>query len=132
MRAGYRTLQRVRAPERRRRNRRILAALLLVALLGAAAPHFAGPAARALGRVPLFQVRRIEVAGCVDLAPQDVRASLPVSIGDNLLLLDPPRLVGAVCRNARVDEAWISRTPGTLRVRVRERRTFVLLSKGRL
>jgi hypothetical protein len=132
MRAGYRTLQRVRAPERRRRHRRILAALLLVALVVAAAPRLAGPAARALGRVPLFQVRHVEVSGCINLAPEDVLASLPVSIGDNLLLLDPARLVGAVRQNARVDEAWVSRTPGTLHVRVRERRTFVLLSAGAL
>ncbi len=130
MRAGYRTVRRFRAPERRRRNRRILAGVALLGLLGALAPRLIGPAVRALGSVPLFQVRGIDVSGCVELSPEDVRASIPVSIGDNLLLLDPQRVASAVRRIARVADARASRGPGSLHVRVRERRTFVLLSAG--
>lgn len=111
MRAGYRSAQRLRAPARRRLHRRILAAAALLAFLAAAAPRLGGPAARWLGALPPFQVRHIDVSGCVALSPDDVRASLPVSIGDNLLQVDPRRLEEAARRNPRVGDARVSRSP---------------------
>jgi POTRA domain-containing FtsQ-type protein len=132
MRAGYRSAQRFRAPERRRRHRRILAAAALLAFAAAAAPRLGGPTARWLGKLPPFQVRHVDVSGCVALAPDDVRASLPVSPGDNLLLLDPRRLADAARRNPRVGDVRVSRAPGTLHVRVYERHTFLLLLAGAL
>jgi len=132
MRAGYRAVTTLRRPERKRRNRRVLAALLLAALAAGAAPFLAKPATRALGSLPPCRVGRVEVSGCVDLAPADLAASIPVAPGDNLLLVERDRVRRAVERNARVERAWVSRSPGTLHVRILERRTHVLLSAGRL
>jgi cell division septal protein FtsQ len=132
MRAGYRSPPGPARPQRKRRNRRILAAALGVLLLVFAGPHLARPAARALGRLPAFQVRRIEIDGCTGLTPEEVRASVPVSPGDNLLLLPMDRIAEAVRRNARVESVSVTRSPGILHVRVFERRTFLLVSAGTL
>lgn len=132
MRAGYRSLPGLRRPERKRRNRRILAASAGLLLLVAAAPHAARPAAHVLGRLPWFQVRRIEITGCSALTPESVRASLPVRVGDNLLLLPVDRVTEAAGRNARVESVRVTRSPETLHVRLKERRAFVLVAGGTL
>ena len=132
MRAGYRSGSGLTRPVRKRRNRRVLAAGLALAVLSAAAPLLARPAAHALGRLPWFQVRRVEITGCVGLRPEALRASLPAEEGENLLLLDTGRVAEAVRRNARVETVTVTRSPGTLHVRVRERRTFLLVSAGTL
>jgi cell division septal protein FtsQ len=132
MRAGYRIQESLRRPERKRRNRRILAARLLLAVAAGTAPLLARPAARALGALPPFRVGRIEVEGCADLTPAVVVAAVPVKPGDNLLLVDAGKVADAVLRNARIEDAWVSRSPGTLHVRILERRTHVLVSSGTL
>jgi hypothetical protein len=132
MRVGYRSASSLRRPERKRRNRRILAALLALLLILAAAPFLTGPAARALGRLAWFQVRRIEIVGCSELTPEAVRRSIPVEDGDNLLLIPLDRIAEAVRKNARVESVRVSRSPGTLHIHLRERRTLVLVAAGRL
>jgi cell division septal protein FtsQ len=132
VRAGYRSLSGLRRPEQKRRNRRILAALLLLAAAAGATPLLAKPLTRALGALPPCRVGRVEVAGCVDLTPADVRASIPVDSGDNLLLVEEERVARAVRKNARVESVRVSRSPGTLHVRILERRTHVLVSAGTL
>jgi POTRA domain, FtsQ-type len=132
MRAGYRSASGLLRPERKRRNRRILAAAMGLLLIAASAPLLARPVARALGRLAWFQVHRIEVTGCSGLDPERVRGSIPVSEGDNLLLLPLRRIEEAVRRNARVESVRVTRSPGTVHVRLTERRTFVLVSAGTL
>ena len=132
MRAGYRSQQGLRRPERTRRNRRILAALLLLALGAGTAPLLAKPLARSLGGLPPCRVARVEVAGCVDLTPAEVTAGIPVEPGDNLLLVEEKRVLDAVRKNARIESVCVSRSPGTLHVRIVERRTHVLVSAGTL
>ena len=132
MRAGYRSLSALKRPERKRRNRRALAALLILLLAAAMAPFAARPLAGLLGRLPWFQVRRIEISGCSALAPESVRSSIPVDLGENLLLVPTARVAEAAGRNARVESVRVTRSPGTLHVRLRERRTFVLVAAGTL
>lgn len=132
MRAGYRSQPGPGRPQRKRRNRRILAAALGVLLLVLLGPRLTRPAARALGRLPAFQVQRIEIEGCSGLTPEAVRAAIPVSRGDNLLLVPMDRVAEAVRRNARVESVSVTRSPGILHVRVFERRTFLLVSAGTL
>jgi len=132
MRAGYRIQQGLHLPERKRRNRRILAGLLLLAVAAGTAPLLGRPLSRALGALPPFRVGRVEVSGCAALVPAEVAATLPVRPGDNLLLVDAKKVHDAVRRNARVESATVSRSPGTLHVRIVERRTHVLVSAGTL
>jgi hypothetical protein len=106
--------------------------MLGLALVVAVTPLLARPAARLLGRFAWFQVRRIEIVGCSGLTPDSVRASLPVEEGENLLLLPLDRVAEAVERNVRVESVRVTRSPGTLHVRLRERRAFVLVSAGTL
>jgi hypothetical protein len=132
MRVGYRSASSLRRPERKRRNRRLLAGLLALLLAAAAAPFLAKPAARALGRFAWFQVRRIEIVGCAGLDPETVRRSIPVDPGANLLLIPLERIADAVRKNARVESVRVSRSPGTLHIHLRERRTLALVAAGRL
>ncbi|MGE5177424.1 MAG: cell division protein FtsQ/DivIB [Hyphomicrobiales bacterium] len=130
MRAGYRGLPSWKKPAVRRRRRRILLAGLLLASVAALVPLVARPAARWLGALPPFRVRTIELSGLLYLAPEEVRAAIPVKVGDNLLTLDPATVETALEKNARVEAAKVTRYPGTLAVRIQERRTFVLVNAG--
>jgi len=132
MRAGYRSLPTWKKPALKRRRRRIAALLILLALVLASVPLAAPPAVRALGGFAPFQVRSIQVTGLLYLAPEEIRSKLPVAIGDNLLVVNPAKLEALLEKNARVAHASVVRVPGTLLVRITERRTFVLVSAGSL
>ena len=132
MRAGLRTTQRLKRPERRRRNRRILlgalAALLLLAVFARTAPR----AVRTLGRLPLFQAGRVEVTGLLYLSPDEVRPSIPVRSGESLFDVRPAEIVRSLIQNPRIESASVTLLPAAVRVNVRERRPFVLVNAGRL
>jgi hypothetical protein len=132
VRAGCRTTARLKQPERRRRNRRILLAtlLLLVALAGLA--KLWPLAARALGRLPLFQAGRVEVTGLLYLSPEEVRPAIPVQSGESLFEVRPAEIVRSLRRNPRIESAKVEFLPAAVRVSVRERRPFVLLNAGKL
>jgi len=132
VRAGLRTTQRLKRPERRRRNRRILlgalAALLLLAVFARTAPR----AVRTLGRLPLFQAGRVEVTGLLYLSPDEVRPSIPVRSGESLFDVRPAEIVRSLIQNPRIESASVTLLPAAVRVNVRERRPFVLVNAGRL
>ncbi|HEY7728520.1 MAG TPA: FtsQ-type POTRA domain-containing protein [Candidatus Eisenbacteria bacterium] len=132
MRAGYRSGSGLLRPERRRRNRRLLAVAVGLVLLAAGTRLLGQAATNLLGRLPWFQVLRIEVTGCSVLTPEAVRDSVPVGEGENLLRVSTSRVADAIRRNARVESVRVTRSPGTLHVRLRERRTFLLVSSGTL
>ena len=132
MRAGCRTTQRLKRPERRRRNRRILLGTLLALLLLAAFSRVAPRAAQALGRLPLFQAGRVEVTGLLYLSPDEVRPSIPVRSGESLFDVRPAEIVRSLVRNPRIESASVTLLPAAVRVNVRERRPFVLVNAGRL
>lgn len=132
MRAGYRGVQTWKRPARRRLVRRLLLAGAVAGLIALAAPAASVPAARLLGRVPPFRVSHIEVSGLLYLSYEEVRAILPVREGDNLLLLKPEEMEEALRRNARIENAEVTRRMGGLSVTLRERRPFALVSAGSL
>jgi hypothetical protein len=132
VRAGCRTTQRLKRPERRRRNRRILLATLVSLLLLAALARTAPRAARALGRLPLFQAGRVEVTGLLYLSPDEVRPSIPVRSGESLFDVRPAEIVASLIQNPRIESASVTLLPAEVRVNVRERRPFVLVNAGRL
>lgn len=132
MRAGLRTTQRLKRPERRRRNRRILVVAILSLLLIGAFARTAPRAARALGRLPVFQAGRVEVTGLLYLSPDEVRPSIPVRSGESLFEVRPAEIVASLIRNPRIESASVTLLPAAVRVSVRERRPFVLLNAGRL
>lgn len=132
MRAGYRSTPSWKKPAVKRRRRRFIALLLLAGLVAATGKLAAPRALTALGSLEPFQVRSIDVSGLLYLAPEEIRARIPVKIGDNLLEVDPAAVEAAIEKNARVERAEVARLPGKLRVRVTERRTFILVSAGSL
>lgn len=132
MRAGYRSTPSWKKPAVKRRRRRFLALLVLAVLVAATGKLAAPRAVAALGSLEPFQVRSIDVSGLLYLAPEEIRARIPVKIGDNLLEVDPGAVEAAIEKNARVERADVARLPGKLRVRVTERRTFILVSAGSL
>ena len=132
MRAGFRSLPSWKKPRVKRRRRRIALAIVVLAGLATAAPVLVRPAARALGALPPFRVQWIEVSGLLYLSPEEIRASIPVREGDNLLLLEAADIDAALRKNTRVESVRVDRYPGKLAVRVRERRTFALVNAGSL
>ena len=132
MRAGYRSTPSWKKPAVKRRRRRFIALLLLAGLVATTGRLAAPRVVTALGSLEPFQVRSIDVSGLLYLAPEEIRARIPVKIGDNLLEVDPAAVEAAIEKNARVERADVARLPGKLRVRVTERRTFVLVSAGSL
>ena len=132
MRAGARTAQRLKRPERRRRNRRILLGTVLALILVAAFARTAPRVARALGRLPLFQAGRVEVTGLLYLSPDEVRPSIPVRSGESLFDVRPAEIVRSLTKNPRIESASVTLLPAAVRVNVRERRPFVLVNAGRL
>lgn len=132
MRAGYRGTATWKQPARRRLARRVLVAGAIVGLVALLLPVAGGPAARLLGRVPIFRVHSVEVSGLLYLSYEEVRAMMPVREGDNLLLLKPEDVEEALRQNARIEDADVTRRLGGLSVRLLERRPFVLVSAGSL
>ena len=132
MRAGARTAQRLKRPERRRRNRRVLLGVLLALILIAAFARTAPRAARELGRLPLFQAGRVEVTGLLYLSPDEVRPAIPVRSGESLFDVRPAEIVRSLTKNPRIESASVTLLPAAVRVNVRERRPFVLVNAGRL
>ena len=131
MRAGYRGLPSWKRPDRRQRRRALLAALLAT-VMGLLLPLLAKPAARLLGAVPLFSAGTIQISGLLYLSPEEVRARIPVKQGENLFTIDTERVAESLRGHPRIEEARVSRALGTLRVEIRERRTFLLANAGAL
>jgi len=131
VRAGYRGLPSWKRPDRRRRRRAILLAALATAA-GLLLPLLAKPAVRLLGAVPLFRAGSIEITGLLYLTPEEVRARIPVRENENLLTIDTGRVAEGLRGHPRIDAVRVSRALGTLRVEIRERRTFLLANAGTL
>jgi cell division septal protein FtsQ len=132
VRAGFRSAPTWKRPARKRRNRRILAAALAALTIAVLAPPLSRPVGRLLGAIPLFRVGGIEIAGLLYLSPEEARAEIPVAEGDNLLFLEPSRVEAALRLHPRIEDARVSRGLGRLCVRIRERRTFLLVNAGTL
>ena len=132
MRAGYQGQPTWKKPARKRRNRRILALLLVSATAVLTLPLLARPAARFLGLLPPFRACGIEIAGYLYLSPEEIRAQIPVREGTPLLGIDPAKVVAALRLHPRIEDARVTRSPGRLRVEIRERRTFLLVNAGTL
>lgn len=78
---------------------------------------------------PVLGVRHIQVVGARYVGPEDVASVARLSRDDNLLLVSPPDIASKVeelpwVREARVDR----RLPGTVRVRIAERKAAIVLS----
>ena len=131
MRAGYRGLPSWKRPDNRRRRRAVLVAALATAA-GLLLPFLAKPAARLLGAVPLFRAGSIEITGLLYLSPEEVRARIPVREDENLFTIDTERVAESLRGHPRIEAVRVSRALGTLRVEIRERRTFLLANAGAL
>jgi cell division protein FtsQ len=117
-------------PAPRRRRRIAAAALLTLASGGAAAFPIWGPGV--LREVPWFAAVRVEVAGTRLLAPHDVVALSGVRIGDNVWTA-PEAWEAALREHPVLEAAEVERKlPGTLRIRVREKRPVALVRAGTL
>lgn len=132
MRAGYRGLPSWKKPALRKKRRRLLLGALILAVAAVGLPAAAPAVLRWVGAFPPFRLRTIEITGLLYLAPEEVRAAIPVKEGDNLLALDPAAVEAALRKNARIETASVTRYPGMLSVRIHERRTFVLVNAGSL
>jgi cell division protein FtsQ len=111
----------------RRRIRR--AAFAATAAVACAAPLWGPPLLR---RAPGFDARRVEVTGARLLAPHEVLAASGVRIGDNVWT-DPAGWEAALRRHPAVAAAEVTRSlPGTLRIRVTEKRPAALVQAGTL
>jgi cell division protein FtsQ len=96
-----------------------LAALAAAGLLVAASPLW-GP--RVLREVDWFRVRRVEISGTRLLAPHQVLAAASIPAGENVWD-DLGRLEGAIAAHPALATVRVSRDlPGTLRIRVEEKR----------
>jgi cell division septal protein FtsQ len=113
-----------------RRGRVAAAAALVLGAAGAAAFPLWGPPV--LREVPWFAAVRIEVAGTRLLAPDEAVALSGVRIGDNVWT-EPDAWVAALKAHPVVEDAAVERRlPGTLRIRIREKRPVALVRAGTL
>jgi cell division protein FtsQ len=111
----------------KRRARRIAVAAVLAA--AAASPLWGPPLLR---RSPGFETRRVEVSGTRLLAPHEVLTASGVRIGDNVWT-DPAAWESAILRHPVIAGAEVTRVlPGTLRIRITEKRPAALLQAGTL
>ena len=111
-----------------RRRRVALAAAIGVAIaVGATSPRWAPPVLRKIG---FFSAERVEVSGTRLLAPHEVIAASGVRIGVNVWT-DPAAWEAALRRHPVVADAEVTRRlPGTLRIRVTEKRPAALVNAG--
>lgn len=104
-------------------------AIAALAATGLASP-FWGP--HLLRRIGWFEVRRVEVSGTRLLAPHVVLAASGIQQGSNVWD-DPAAWESALRAHPAVAEARVTRRlPGTLRVRVREKRPVAFVEHGAL
>jgi cell division protein FtsQ len=80
---------------------------------------------------PLLRVRAIDVVGAEHTASRDVVAAAELTGSDNLLLLSSDEVVAGVAALPWIRSAEVDRMlPGTVRIRVEERRPSLVLSLG--
>jgi cell division protein FtsQ len=83
-----------------------------------------------LREVPWFATTRVEVVGARLVAPHEVVAASGIRIGVNVWT-DPERWEAALRAHPVVETARVERRlPGTLRIRVREKRVVALVAAG--
>jgi cell division protein FtsQ len=106
---------------------RLLVGALLVVCLGALSQGL--PLLRSLA---LFHVERVEVAGAQLLAPHEVLAASRVSAGQSVWD-DPQPWIDALQAHPVIRAASVQRSlPGTLLIRIEERRPVALIEAGSL
>ncbi|CAN5723037.1 hypothetical protein BH23GEM3_BH23GEM3_16430 [soil metagenome] len=106
---------------------RLLAGVLLP--VGFATPFWGPPVLRNLD---VFRVERVEVSGTHLLAPHEVVASSGIRLGQSVWE-DPRAWEEALGAHPAVEAASVERAlPGTLRVRITERRPVALVEAGTL
>lgn len=117
----WRGRQGARARERFPRLARLLKVLgVLLVLAGTGAGLWEGY--RALLRLPYFRVAEIQVEGNLQVATQDIIASLSLAPDTSVLEVDLPALTGRVLENPWIKEASVRRRlPLSLTIRVVER-----------
>ena len=117
----WRGRQGARARERFPRLARLLKVLgVLLVLAGTGAGLWEGY--RALLRLPYFRVAEIQVEGNLQVASQDIIASLSLAPETSILEVDLPALTGRVLENPWIREASVlRRLPLSLTIRVVER-----------
>jgi cell division protein FtsQ len=110
-------------------GRRRIAALAATGLLVVASPFWGPPLLR---EVPLFRVRRVEISGTLLLAPHQVLAASGIRAGQNVWEKLAP-LEKALRAHPAVAAATVSRhLPGTLRIRIEEKRPIAYVEMGAL
>ncbi|MBW3627657.1 MAG: FtsQ-type POTRA domain-containing protein [Gemmatimonadetes bacterium] len=109
-------------------KRRMRIAVLVGAGCLAAASPLWGP--RLLRELPWFRVRRVEVSGTRLLAPHQVLATARIPAGENVWD-DLGELASALRAHPAIATATVSRDlPGTLRIRVQEKRPIAYVEMG--
>src|SRR5688572_1377202 len=104
-----------------------LAGLGALGLVVAASP-FWGP--RVLREIDWFRVRRVEISGTRLLAPHQVLAAAKLPAGENVWG-DLGRLESAIGAHPAISAVTVSRDlPGTLRIRVQEKRPVAYVEAG--
>lgn len=122
VRTDPRISRRRRAIERSRRRRAIASVTMVAAIAGLVWLAFWSP---------LLNVREIAVVGGRHVNASDVAAAAGLDEADNLLLVSPPNVAAKVEELPWVREAKVDRKlPGTVRVRITERRPAVVLASG--
>ena len=98
--------------------------------LALAASPFWGP--RVLREMEWFRVRRVEISGTRLLAPHQVLAAAKIPAGENVWD-DLGRLESAIAAHPAIASVNVSRVlPGTLRIRVEEKRPVAYVEAGAL
>jgi cell division protein FtsQ len=111
------------------KRRLVLAAFGLLAAAAASSPLWAPPALR---RIALFEANRIEVVGTRLLAPHEVVAASGIRIGASVWT-DPGAWEAALRRHPVIATATVERRmPGTLRIRITEKRPAAFVAAGTL
>lgn len=120
VRTDPRISRRRRAIERSRRRKLLVSAAVMAACAGALWLAFWSP---------LLSVREVKVVGGDHVEAADVATAAGLDEADNLLLVSPPQIARKVEELPWVREAKVDRKlPGTVRVRITERRPAIVLS----
>lgn len=112
--------------------RRGAAALALAGIAtGVGGAGYAGY--RFLTTSPRFAIERIAVTGAATLTPDQVRARIPVGVGDNVFLASPSTIEAALEREPWIADATARRRlPRTIEIEIVERRAAALVELGGL